>query len=96
MGWEDAETGVLLEHGLSCRNWIRQYPALVNCTTIDWFSEWPKEALLEVAEKYLEGIDLGTVERGSLDTVRGCSPPPRVPRQRGLAVAASPPWALPA
>ncbi|KAF7236750.1 Dynein heavy chain 2, axonemal [Varanus komodoensis] len=51
------------------RNWIRQYPALVNCTTIDWFAEWPKEALLEVAEKYLEGVDLGSVERGSLDTI---------------------------
>uniref|UniRef100_A0A2K6FUH7 Dynein axonemal heavy chain 2 n=1 Tax=Propithecus coquereli TaxID=379532 RepID=A0A2K6FUH7_PROCO len=44
------------------RNWIRQYPALVNCTTIDWFSEWPREALLEVAEKYLVGVDLGTQE----------------------------------
>ncbi|XP_026578292.1 dynein heavy chain 2, axonemal [Pseudonaja textilis] len=52
------------------RNRIRQYPALVNCTTIDWFSEWPKEALLEVAEKYLEGVDLGVVERGSLDTMQ--------------------------
>ncbi|XP_059574595.1 dynein axonemal heavy chain 2 isoform X3 [Alligator mississippiensis] len=41
------------------RNWIRQYPALVSCTTIDWFSEWPRQALLEVAEKYLEGVDLG-------------------------------------
>uniref|UniRef100_A0A8C8SM12 Dynein axonemal heavy chain 2 n=1 Tax=Pelusios castaneus TaxID=367368 RepID=A0A8C8SM12_9SAUR len=41
------------------RNWIRQYPALVSCTTIDWFSEWPHQALLEVAEKYLEGVDLG-------------------------------------
>uniref|UniRef100_A0A670KJQ6 Dynein axonemal heavy chain 2 n=1 Tax=Podarcis muralis TaxID=64176 RepID=A0A670KJQ6_PODMU len=45
------------------RNWIRQYPALVNCTTIDWFSEWPKDALLEVAEKYLEGVDLGTMQK---------------------------------
>uniref|UniRef100_A0A8C0I316 Dynein axonemal heavy chain 2 n=1 Tax=Balaenoptera musculus TaxID=9771 RepID=A0A8C0I316_BALMU len=44
------------------RNWIRQYPALVNCTTINWFSEWPREALLEVAEKYLVGADLGTQE----------------------------------
>ncbi|XP_038624757.1 dynein heavy chain 2, axonemal [Tachyglossus aculeatus] len=44
------------------RNWIRQYPALVNCTTINWFSEWPQEALLEVAEKYLVGVDLGTEE----------------------------------
>uniref|UniRef100_A0A8D0HGT5 Dynein axonemal heavy chain 2 n=1 Tax=Sphenodon punctatus TaxID=8508 RepID=A0A8D0HGT5_SPHPU len=43
------------------RNWIRQYPALVNCTTIDWFCDWPQEALLEVAEKYLEGVDLGNL-----------------------------------
>lgn len=34
------------------------YPAFVNCTTIDWFSEWPKDALLEVAEKYLEEVKL--------------------------------------
>ncbi|XP_076145705.1 dynein axonemal heavy chain 2 [Alosa pseudoharengus] len=44
------------------RNRIRQYPALVNCTTIDWFSEWPRDALLEVAERYLDGIALGNVE----------------------------------
>ena len=42
-----------------CRNRLRQYPAFVNCTTIDWFSEWPKDALLEVAEKYLEDVNLG-------------------------------------
>ena len=30
------------------RNRIRQYPAFVNCTTIDWFLEWPHDALLEV------------------------------------------------
>ena len=35
------------------------YPALVNCTTIDWFSEWPPDALLEVAERYLDQIELG-------------------------------------
>ncbi|XP_053575482.1 dynein axonemal heavy chain 2 [Bombina bombina] len=44
------------------RNRIRQYPALVNCTTIDWFSEWPQDALLEVAERYLDGAELGTLE----------------------------------
>lgn len=48
------------------RNWIRQYPALVNCTTINWFSEWPREALLEVAEKYIVGVDLGQQENVSL------------------------------
>ena len=35
------------------------FPAFVNCTTIDWFSEWPKDALLEVAERYLEEVNLG-------------------------------------
>ncbi|KAK5609612.1 Dynein heavy chain 2, axonemal [Crenichthys baileyi] len=44
------------------RNRILQYPAIVNCTTIDWFSEWPKDALLEVAERYLDGLDLGSLE----------------------------------
>ena len=37
--------------GEAFRNRIRQYPAFVNCTTIDWFTEWPKDALLEVAER---------------------------------------------
>ncbi|XP_047429543.1 dynein axonemal heavy chain 2 [Mugil cephalus] len=44
------------------RNYILQYPALVNCTTIDWFCEWPKDALLEVAERYLDGLDLGSLK----------------------------------
>ena len=47
---------------LPFRNRIRMYPAFVNCTTIDWFSEWPQDALLEVAEKYLENMDLGDDE----------------------------------
>ncbi|XP_030578556.1 dynein heavy chain 2, axonemal [Archocentrus centrarchus] len=44
------------------RNRILQYPGLVNCTTIDWFCEWPKDALLEVAERYLDGLELGSLE----------------------------------
>jgi hypothetical protein len=40
------------------RNRIRMYPALVNCTTIDLFNEWPQEALLEVGEKYLSNVNL--------------------------------------
>ena len=42
------------------------YPAFVNCTTIDWFSEWPPEALLEVADKYLDEMELGNDEAVSL------------------------------
>ncbi|KAK3095642.1 hypothetical protein FSP39_017066 [Pinctada imbricata] len=44
------------------RNRIRMYPAFVNCTTIDWFSEWPQEALLEVADRYLQDLAMGTEE----------------------------------
>lgn len=44
------------------RNRIRMYPAFVNCTTIDWFSEWPLDALLEVADKYLSEESLGSEE----------------------------------
>ncbi|KAH0626110.1 hypothetical protein JD844_000881 [Phrynosoma platyrhinos] len=49
---------------------VRNNLHVVLCLSpVDWFSEWPKEALLEVAEKYLEGVDLGSTERGSLDTI---------------------------
>ncbi len=27
---------------------LRMFPALVNCCTIDWFTEWPEEALINV------------------------------------------------
>lgn len=33
---------------------LRQFPALVSCTCIDWFVEWPNEALREVGLRYLE------------------------------------------
>jgi dynein heavy chain len=35
---------------------LRQFPALVNCCTIDWFSEWPAEALHSVAMRFLEDL----------------------------------------
>ncbi|KPI84818.1 putative dynein heavy chain [Leptomonas seymouri] len=36
------------------RDRLRMFPALVNCTTIDWFSEWPQAALLAVAQAALK------------------------------------------
>lgn len=43
--------------GEAFRNRLRQYPSLINCTTIDWFCDWPQEALLEVAYKYISDVD---------------------------------------
>jgi len=49
--------------GEAFRNRMRMYPALVNCTTIDLFNEWPQEALLEVGEKYLANVVLGVSDQ---------------------------------
>jgi dynein heavy chain len=45
--------------GETYRNYVRMFPSLVNCTTIDWFDDWPKPALQEVAMKFLESMELG-------------------------------------
>ena len=34
--------------GETFRERLRQFPSLVNCSTIDWFTEWPAEALESV------------------------------------------------
>jgi dynein heavy chain len=40
------------------RQRLRMFPALVNCCTIDWFSEWPLEALESVANTFLSDVPL--------------------------------------
>lgn len=40
------------------RSRIRKFPSLVNCCTIDWFSEWPEEALLGVGKGQVTAADL--------------------------------------
>ncbi|KAH8062602.1 dynein light chain binding protein [Aureococcus anophagefferens] len=40
----------------------RKFPGLINCTSIDWFHPWPKDALVSVAQYFLESVDLGTPE----------------------------------
>jgi len=44
--------------GDAFRNRARKFPALVNATVIDWFHPWPYEALLSVATKFLEEIEM--------------------------------------
>lgn len=57
--------------GDAFRNRLRQYPALINCTTIDWFLEWPREALLEVGNKFLMNLNLTLTITGETKPV-GC------------------------
>ena len=37
----------------------RMFPALTACTAIDWFHPWPTAALISVAMRFLEDVDLG-------------------------------------
>ena len=48
--------------GDAFRSRCRQFPSLINCCTIDWFTEWPEAALLSVSRKFLGPVDLGTDE----------------------------------
>jgi len=36
----------------------RQFPSLINCTTIDWFMKWPESALISVADHFLAHLQL--------------------------------------
>lgn len=51
--------------GDSFRTRVRNFPSLVNCTTIDWFSEWPKDALQSVAVRFLGEIEMEEETRNS-------------------------------
>ena len=33
---------------------LRMFPSLVNCCTLDWFSEWPEEALMAVGKGQID------------------------------------------
>lgn len=44
--------------GSTFRHHLRLYPSMVSCCTIDWFDDWPEDALKMVAHKYLEDVNL--------------------------------------
>merc|ERR1719326_142129 len=44
--------------GAAFRNRLRAFPSLVNCCTIDWFMDWPADALTAVAMQFLAKIEM--------------------------------------
>ena len=60
------------------RTRLLKFPSLVNCCTIDWFSNWPEEALLSVAAgQFVAGggggrddVDLGEDREGCIQVFK--------------------------
>lgn len=43
--------------GESFRNRCRQFPSLINCCTIDWYTQWPEEALISVSTQVSHALE---------------------------------------
>ena len=48
--------------GDALRTRCRMFPSLINCCTIDWYDEWPREALVSVASRFLAKLELPSEE----------------------------------
>jgi len=48
--------------GDAFRNRAKKFPALINCSVIDWFHAWPEDALLSVAQKFLNDVEMASDE----------------------------------
>jgi len=44
----------------------RMFPALINGTSIDWFHEWPEDALIGVADRFLKEVEFPTEDIGEM------------------------------
>ncbi len=50
--------------GDAFRERLRLFPALINCCTIDWFTAWPSDALLAVAQRFLSTVKFDNAQTG--------------------------------
>jgi dynein heavy chain len=51
--------------GQTFKDYCKQYPALINNTTMDWFMGWPEEALTEVAMRFIGQLpDIEEYQKG--------------------------------
>lgn len=48
--------------GDSFKKRIQLYPSLINCCTIDWFTDWPTDALQRVAESFIKSMNIEQLE----------------------------------
>lgn len=55
--------------GSTLRVRARKFPAIVNCTAINWFHEWPQNALESVSKKFLSEIPMNVLPAEILDSV---------------------------
>ncbi|XP_059176449.1 dynein axonemal heavy chain 6-like [Physella acuta] len=58
--------------GSTFRARCRMFPSLVNCCTIDWFIEWPREALLGVANSFFKTVNLGCSDEIKANVCKMC------------------------
>jgi dynein heavy chain len=58
--------------GSTLRVRARKFPAIINCTAINWFHEWPQEALISVSKCFLEDLDVLPVSKTILTLVVHC------------------------
>jgi len=50
----------------------RKFPGIINCTQIDWFHEWPQDALIDVAGRFLSEVHFPSVTSSSGEAVDLC------------------------
>ena len=44
--------------GDAMRNRCRKFPALTSCTAINWFFNWPAQALISVTQRFLSDVEM--------------------------------------
>ncbi|KAJ8609535.1 hypothetical protein CTAYLR_006023, partial [Chrysophaeum taylorii] len=57
---EDMKKFMIMTVGDALRVRCRQFPSLINCSTIDWYLGWPGSALVAVASHFLSSVKLGS------------------------------------
>ena len=53
--------------GAAFRNRCRMFPSLVNCCTIDWFVQWPRDALLSVSRLVQPALEQEALQSNSIN-----------------------------